>query len=85
MPSSNPAQRSRLQQAGCPLANENTGKLNACLWCDERISGPGFKYQAARTRRNSGLKSEIPRDNDQLFYLADHSRYFQGLNQQESP
>ena len=85
VPSSNPAQRSRLQQAGCPLANENTGKLNACLWCDERISGPGFKYQAARTRRNSGLKSEIPRDNDQLFYLADHSRYFQGLNQQKSP
>jgi hypothetical protein len=76
VPSTQPAIRQVLARAGCPLANENTGKLNACLWCDERISGPGFKYQAARTRRNSGLESEIPRDNDQLFYTADHSRYF---------
>lgn len=76
VPSSQPAIRQALEQAGCPLENENTGKLNACLWCDERISGPGFKYQAARTRRNSGLHSEIPRDNDPLFYTADHSRYF---------
>lgn len=76
VPSKNPAFRQMLAQAGCPLENENTGKLNACLWCDERISGPGFKYQAARTRRNSGLESEIPRDNDKLFYTADHSRYF---------
>jgi hypothetical protein len=76
VPSDNPSIRQTMAQAGCPLENEKTGKLNACLWCDERISGPGFKYQAARTRRNSGLHSEIPRDNDPLFYTADHSRYF---------
>ncbi|MFI0545653.1 MAG: hypothetical protein ACH34Y_01865 [Brachymonas sp.] len=76
VPSQNPAIGQALARAGCPLENENTGKLNACLWCDERISGPGFKYQAARTRRNSGLESEIPRDNDHLFYQADHSQYF---------
>ena len=85
VPSSNRAVRQVLQQAGCPLENEKTGKLNACLWCDERISGPGFKYQAARTRRNSGLQSEIPREHDKLFYTADHSRYFSASNRQKSP
>ena len=80
VPSQNPQIRQTLARAGCPLENENTGKLNACLWCDERISGPGFKYQAARTRRNSGLLSEIPRDNDRVFYQADHSLYFSGQN-----
>lgn len=85
VPSNNAAIRARLQQAGCPLSDENTGKLNPCLWCDERISGPGFKYQAARTRRNSGLESEIPRENDKLFYLADHSQYFQGKNRPKTP
>jgi len=76
VPSPNAALRQRLQNAGCPAANEQTGQLNACLWCDERISGPGFKYQAGRTRRNSGLESEIPRDNDHLFYAANHAAYF---------
>lgn len=74
--SADPELRASLQARGCPLANENSGKLNACLWCDEKTSGPGFKYAAARTRRGSGLPSAIPRPNDRLFYEADHSAYF---------
>jgi hypothetical protein len=75
--SSDPVFREQMKQSGCPLANENTGKLNDCLWCDEKTSGPGFKYSAARTRRGSGLPSAIPRPNDKLFYEANHSLYFQ--------
>ena len=63
---------------GDPLVlNKKTGKLHSRLWCDEKISGPGFKYSAGRTRRGSGLESAIARPNDVLFYDADHSRYFQ--------
>lgn len=76
VPSNDPYFRAQMQAAGCPLKNEQNGKLNDCLWCDERISGPGFKYDAARTRRASGLESEIPRPNDRLFYEADHTAYF---------
>ncbi len=64
------------EENGCPLADENTGRLNDTLWCDEKKSGPGFKYSAARTRRASGLKSAIPRPNDKLYYEADHTKYF---------
>ncbi len=32
-------------------------ELNKCLQCDEDISGPIFKYESGRTRRNSGIKS----------------------------
>lgn len=71
-----PVLRAELEKNGCPLANEVTGKLNACLWADERVSGPGFKYTAARTRRGSGIPSAIPRPNDKLFYEADHTQYF---------
>lgn len=37
------------------------GSLNPCIQCDEDKSGPIFKYFAARTRRDSGIKSEIDR------------------------
>lgn len=37
------------------------GALNACLQCDEDLSGPVFKAVAGRTRRNSGLPSAICR------------------------
>jgi hypothetical protein len=37
------------------------GALNACLDCDERLSGPVFKHVAGRTRRNTGLASSICR------------------------
>ena len=33
------------------------GHLNKCLQCDEDISGPIFKYESGRTRRNSGIIS----------------------------
>mmetsp|Transcript_2667 Transcript_2667/g.3098 ORF Transcript_2667/g.3098 Transcript_2667/m.3098 type:complete len:323 (-) Transcript_2667:1958-2926(-) len=36
-------------------------RLNACLQCDECRSGPVFQKIAGRTRRNSGLRSEIER------------------------
>lgn len=59
-----------------PAPNNNPdGKLNACLQCDEDFSGPGFKYSAGRTRRGSGIRSAIARQDDELFPV-DHSTYF---------
>jgi hypothetical protein len=42
------------------------GQLNECLQCDEDHSGPVFKATAGRTRRNSGIRSSIPRPNDEI-------------------
>jgi len=42
------------------------GRLNACLQCDEDRSGPVFKATAGRTRRNSGIRSSIPRPDDEI-------------------
>ena len=42
------------------------GRLNACLQCDEDRSGPVFKAAAGRTRRNSGLRSSIPRTDEEV-------------------
>jgi hypothetical protein len=44
----------------------NDGRLNACLQCDEDHSGPVFKATAGRTRRNSGIRSSIPRANEEI-------------------
>ena len=52
------------------------GQLRPCLQCDEQQSGPGFKYSAGRTRRNSGIESAIPRPESE-FYPVDHSAYFE--------
>ncbi|KRW98359.1 hypothetical protein PPERSA_03531 [Pseudocohnilembus persalinus] len=49
-----------------PFVDEN-GNLNKCLQCDEDKSGPIFKYFAGRTRRNSGIESEIPRPDQQVY------------------
>lgn len=54
--------------------NTNDGMLNQCLQCDEMVAGPGFQYSAGRTRRNSGITSEIDRPQDQV-YEVEH-RYF---------
>jgi hypothetical protein len=43
------------------------GSLNPCIQCDEDLSGPIFKYYSGRTRRNSGIKSEIDRPGDQVY------------------
>ncbi len=37
------------------------GTLSNCLQCDEDVSGPVFKAEAGRTRRNTGLASSICR------------------------
>ena len=42
-------------------SNNDDGGLNACLACDETQSGPVFKHEAGRTRRNSGIVSSIGR------------------------
>lgn len=41
--------------------HEPDGRLNECLACDEKNSGPVFKAVAGRTRRNTGLASSICR------------------------
>jgi hypothetical protein len=46
------------------------GRLNACLQCDEDRSGPVFKATAGRTRRNSGIRSSIPRPNEEIAPLV---------------
>lgn len=53
---------------------DEDGNLNPCLQCDEMMSGPGFQYSAGRTRRNSGILSEIVRPDDQV-YAVPHA-YF---------
>ena len=59
-----------------PGPNVNaSGQLRPCLQCDEDVSGPGFKYSAGRTRRNSGIESDIARPEAELYPL-DHSAYF---------
>ena len=55
--------------------NDESGKLNICLACDEKKSGPGFKYAAGRTRRGSGIISAIKRDATELIKI-DHYNYF---------
>ncbi|CAD8164192.1 unnamed protein product [Paramecium pentaurelia] len=60
------------------ITNEDfvkNGKLNKCLQCDEDISGPIFKYESGRTRRNSGIKSEIDRPDDQIYNIT-HCYYY---------
>ena len=52
------------------------GQLRPCLQCDEEQSGPGFKYSAGRTRRNSGIESAISRSESEI-YPVDHTAYFQ--------
>ena len=42
------------------------GRLNDCLQCDEDRSGPVFKVTAGRTRRNSGIRSSIPRRREEI-------------------
>ncbi|MXZ54720.1 MAG: hypothetical protein F4227_04770 [Gammaproteobacteria bacterium] len=55
---------------------DEQGNLNPCLQCDENTSGPGFKYVAGRTRRNSGIISAIHRQPEEISFV-DHSLYFE--------
>jgi len=54
---------------------DETGQLRSCLQCDEKMSGPGFKFSAGRTRRNSGIESAIERPESEI-YPVDHLAYF---------
>jgi hypothetical protein len=54
--------------------NKADGALNGCLQCDEDKSGPIFKYWAGRTRRNSGIRSEIERRGEELYPVV-HNYY----------
>ena len=47
--------------------NNNDGTLNNCLQCDEKNSGMIFKKYAGRTRRNSGIVSDIYRFPHEIF------------------
>jgi hypothetical protein len=49
-----------------------TCSLNKCLQCDEDKAGPIFSQFAARTRRRSGLVSEIIRDCDTIAMGIEH-------------
>jgi len=50
--------------------------FDKCILCDELRSGPGFKYGAGRTRRNSGIISSIERHPNELpSFPIDHTRY----------
>jgi hypothetical protein len=46
------------------------GSLNECLKCDEDKSGLIFKYFSGRTRRNSGIHSEIHRPDEQIYNIT---------------
>lgn len=42
-------------------------ETDACLYCDAMVSEPGFQYAAGRSRRNSGIESEIVRDASEVY------------------
>ena len=52
--------------------HESSGDLNACIQCDEDLSGPVFKYWAGRTRRNSGLPTALCRPCNTVFQVDHH-------------
>ena len=49
-----------------------TCDLNACLQCDEEEAGPIFTSFAGRTRRRSGLLSEIIRPCESIARILKH-------------
>ena len=54
---------------GRSINNNEDGSLNECLQCDKENSGPVFKYYAGRTRRSSGIVSEIGREDSEIVSL----------------
>lgn len=66
------------QPACHPLQwQNNPQRLNPCLQCDECKSGPMFQKVSGRQRRNSGIKSGIPRPGVMLAEV-DHHYYTEG-------
>ena len=62
-----------LMNIGAPPNNDD-GSLNDCLQCDEDMSGDIFKEFSGRTRRNSGLPSNIDRPEDEMYNII-HDYY----------
>ncbi len=56
-------------------ATNPDGTLRHCILCDELRSVPGYRYSAGRTRRGSGIVSEIPRDPREM-YFVDYKQYY---------
>lgn len=54
--------------------NQDDGSLNPCLQCDEDYSGDIFKEYSGRTRRNSGLITNIKRPLEEI-YPVYHNYY----------
>lgn len=50
--------------------NNDDGSLNSCILCDEERSGPNFKFFSGRTRRNSGIVSEIDRGTEEIYEMS---------------
>jgi hypothetical protein len=48
------------------------GTLNACLQCDEDMSGPVFKAVAGRTRRNTGIANALCRPCSEVRRIVHH-------------
>lgn len=55
---------------------DDEGQIRPCILCDEVKSVPAYNYGAGRTRRNSGIISELPRDEDEI-YSIDFREYYQ--------
>lgn len=53
-----------------------------CLHCDAMVSEPGFQYAAGRSRRNSGIASEIVRRKAEVYPVA-HAYWYGQHNQSE--
>ena len=45
-------------------------RLNSCIQCDECNSGPVFQKFSGRTRRNTGIKSDILRPDSQQSFVS---------------
>jgi hypothetical protein len=49
----------------------DTGWLNQCLQCDEKLSGPGFVTCSGVARRRLGIASEIERNPEEQCPVVD--------------
>lgn len=58
-------------EPGCPM--------ETCIECDEVHSGPNFKRFSGRTRRNSGLRSNIARPCSEMVVLEQRDPCLQGF------
>ena len=55
--------------------NNADGSLKPCLQCDELRSVPGYNYTVGRTRRGSGIISDIQRNAHEMYWI-DYGQYY---------